>query len=488
MTRMKLEQIIPVSFALLAFLMSSMVIGQDDQTWVIGEQRSLESKKLGETRQLIIGKPASYGQGNQKYPVVVLLDGDAHFHHTTGTANFLAMNGFMPEALVVAIPNTDRTRDLTPKTDNVRDRAEMPTAGGADDFLAFIKDELLPWVSSEYRTNDYRILIGHSFGGLFAIHALTTQPDVFDAYIAISPSLQWNDQGLVAQTEAFVEKNKNLDIDLYITAGNEGGALTGGIQKVTGVFTEKAGPGLRWKFDLMEEQTHGSVPLRSTVFGFETIFADWRLNDPLYTYNAGGMEAIAKFYEKTGKRYGVDRGIAPQTLFELSHALMHENRPAEAGKVMTYDSDVFPAPAGMLNQVAKALVDNGDKKQAIDYYTLALQENPSNKAAREGLTGLGKDPNKMIKAVKVDEKTLAKYAGQYEIPQVAIIDLTLKDGKLVRTMEGLPSTEMLPLSKTKFYRVSDDVQYIFNIDNEGGVESVTIRQGGQVFLANKVNR
>ena len=116
-------------------------------------------------------------------PVIVLLDGDAHFHHTTGIVRFLVDQGRMPPALVVAVPNTtDRTRDLTPPIlSDTALRTATPTAGGADRMLRFLADELLPEVARHYGTAPFRILIGHSFGGLFAAYALLIRPDVFQA-------------------------------------------------------------------------------------------------------------------------------------------------------------------------------------------------------------------------------------------------------------------------------------------------------------------
>ena len=85
-----------------------------DDPIVIGNKRQIESKILNETRPLWISTPSSYDAGEERYPVLYLLDGNAHFHHTTGTVGFLSSNDRIPEMLVVAIPNTDRTRDLTP--------------------------------------------------------------------------------------------------------------------------------------------------------------------------------------------------------------------------------------------------------------------------------------------------------------------------------------------------------------------------------------
>ena len=186
------------------FILSSYTVGQEtNDAIIIGNKFQIESAVLDETREIWISTPQSYQISEESYPILILLDGDAHFHHTTGTVNFLAANDRIPEMIVVAIPNTDRTRDLTPASRNSDDIENNPTQGGADNFLRFIGEELMPYIDENYRTRPYRVLIGHSYGGLFAIHTLISQPEYFDAYIAISPSLQWSDQDLVAQAETF---------------------------------------------------------------------------------------------------------------------------------------------------------------------------------------------------------------------------------------------------------------------------------------------
>ena len=121
-----------------------------------------------------------------------------------------------PEMIVVAVRNTDRTRDLTPSPftpdppedgegedgDEGDGENPMPTAGGAGAFLDFFERELFPFVEERYRTQPYRIVIGHSFGGLFAVHALVHRPAAFDAYVAISPSLWWANGVVVDRAES----------------------------------------------------------------------------------------------------------------------------------------------------------------------------------------------------------------------------------------------------------------------------------------------
>ena len=91
---------------------------------------------------------------------------------------------------MVGVVNVDRVRDLTPEPGEA-DRKRYPSSGHADRFRRFLEEELVPYVDTHFRTQPFRILAGHSHGGLFAIHALLSG-DAFDAFIASSPSLYWN--------------------------------------------------------------------------------------------------------------------------------------------------------------------------------------------------------------------------------------------------------------------------------------------------------
>jgi predicted alpha/beta superfamily hydrolase len=181
--------------AVVAFLFSLAVVAFG-QSYADGARVAIKSEVLGEERVILIRTPPGYERNGQRYPVLYLTDGDAHLGHTSGTIEFLSRNGRMPEMIVVAITNTDRTRDLTPTNASMLrpDGTEMkfPTSGGADKFLKFIETELIPKIEKDYRTQPYRVFAGHSFGGLFAIHSFLTRPESFNAYIAVSPSMQWD--------------------------------------------------------------------------------------------------------------------------------------------------------------------------------------------------------------------------------------------------------------------------------------------------------
>jgi predicted alpha/beta superfamily hydrolase len=150
----------------------------------------------------------------------------------------------MPPLIVVAIANTDRNRDLTPSHAGVPHSdgtvAPVPTSGGADKFLDFIQTELVPEIEKRYAIHPYRIFTGHSLGGLFAIHALINRPELFNACIATSPSLWWDNFRTVHQADAFFAKQKEFKKALFFALGNEGGDMTEGFDQLQKTLREPA--------------------------------------------------------------------------------------------------------------------------------------------------------------------------------------------------------------------------------------------------------
>ncbi|MCK4676626.1 MAG: alpha/beta hydrolase [Bacteroidales bacterium] len=178
------------------FLNTNTLAQPVDNRVVIGEKVTFKSNILDENRTILVYLPQSYNQTDFCYPVMYLLDGGFHFHHTSGIVGFMSRAGIIPEMIVIGITNVDRNRDFSPTRTE-----QIPTSGGAEKFLSFLSDELIPFVDRNYRTLPYEILVGHSFGGTFATYTLLNRPETFNAYIAISPYLQYDDADLVKKTK-----------------------------------------------------------------------------------------------------------------------------------------------------------------------------------------------------------------------------------------------------------------------------------------------
>ncbi len=197
----------------------------------IGAVDSVWSAALDEHRPYLVYTPPSYADTTlapQHYPVLYLLDGSAHFHSVSGLVQILGtgVNGTyaIPEMIVVAIPNTDRTRDLTP-TRPATDFDGTPTpqdatSGGHAAFFSFLEGELIPHIESQFRTMPYRVFVGHSLGGITTLNALYTIPETFNAYVAIDPSLWWDDNVLLRQAKDYFSSARLDGKALYVAQAN----------------------------------------------------------------------------------------------------------------------------------------------------------------------------------------------------------------------------------------------------------------------------
>lgn len=171
----------------------------------IGETFLIDSAALGETRRINVYFPYDYTPASKtRLPVLYVPDGGLmeDFLHVAGLSQVLIGNGGMRPFLVVGIENTERRRDLTGPTTDPEDRKIAPRVGGSQAFRDFIRRELKPQIRARYPTTDESAVIGESLAGLFVVETFLREPDLFDRYIAIDPSLWWNRSALLAEAEA----------------------------------------------------------------------------------------------------------------------------------------------------------------------------------------------------------------------------------------------------------------------------------------------
>ncbi|HLA76617.1 MAG TPA: alpha/beta hydrolase-fold protein [Vicinamibacteria bacterium] len=243
--------------------------------------RTMDSKLLGEPREMLVHLPESYHRKpGQRYPVVYVLDGSSVDVHTAHSAALMARIGVMPEVIVVGLPNTsgaNRQRDYTPPF--IRrdiDKSDSPPGAG-DRFIAFLRSEVMPWIEREYRTASFRVLVGHSRGGLLAVYSLIADPGLFDARIALSPALWRDDQVMVSKLRETLLSRADLDSFLYMSMGSqENEKMMAAYRSAVTTLRQHAPRGLRWSADLTEGATHATNAETSAPVGFRTLYRGWQ--------------------------------------------------------------------------------------------------------------------------------------------------------------------------------------------------------------------
>lgn len=266
-------------------IIANMVHAQDTvrRTFDIGKLDSIHSTILDQERLIQVFVPQSYKPGtNDKFDVLYVLDGG---NWNTGLINYIQhyieAEAYMPPTIVVSVMGIDRNKDLTPTHVD-----QFKTSGGATNFLKFLKDELIPYINKTYPSNGDNTLWGHSFGGLFAINAMLLEPTVFKSYIAVDPSLWWDDQYIKKIAPDKLAALSGQDITLFISAraGREGEGMR--IGPFDSLLEKQAPASLNWKSVQFPNETHSSVR-------FQTIYEGLR-----FTYGWTGDQV--KFHPEKG--------------------------------------------------------------------------------------------------------------------------------------------------------------------------------------------
>ena len=242
-----------------------------DSPFVLGVINQISSKELGEIRILNIYLPDGYSKTDTtRYPVIYLLDGsaDEDFIHIAGLVQYNSFEWVnrLPKSIVVGIATVDRKRDFTFPTTIESDQKKYPTSGHSDRFIAFLQNELQPFIAKKYRTNSSKTLIGESLGGLLASEILLKTPVLFNKYIIVSPSLWWDNGSLLDHDAQLLQKSFTRQTDIYIGVGKEGLTPTEKprvMEVDANILADKIkqskSKGVKVYFDYLTQENHGTV-------------------------------------------------------------------------------------------------------------------------------------------------------------------------------------------------------------------------------------
>jgi predicted alpha/beta superfamily hydrolase len=256
--------------------------GQEDIC--IGKTFVLNTTTLHEERIYWIHLPENYEQDTtQTYQVIYLLDGDSFFHSLIGISKTLASGRrtYLPPSIIVGILNIDRTRDFTPTSsasgrDGKISPDSLPQGGGSEMFSHFLTEELRTVIDSAYRTNGQNMLIGHSYAGLFTLNTFLRHTELFDTYLAVDPSLWWN-QGKLSEESSELIKGKDFTgKSLYIGVSSRKQADQANIHhdKVNYLLSEVLPQAANLCFfnKFFPEENHGTVAIPGIYDGIKQLF------------------------------------------------------------------------------------------------------------------------------------------------------------------------------------------------------------------------
>ncbi len=245
-----------------------------------GKRDSIYSEVLKEKRIIQVLLPKEYeSDPNSKYDVIYLLDGEDNIALLSHIQQFAQKEKHVPPLIIVAICNTNRSRDFTPTL-----LKNISTSGGAANLLSFLKSELIPYINKTYPVNGENILCGHSLGGLFSMYTLLLEPQLFSSYILADPSFWYDGDYTNKLAIQKLGTLSGLKKTLYIS-GREGGMKGMGIPSLDSVLKLHAPKDLLYKVVAYENESHGSVKLKSMYDGLKLAYSGFRGKDEPINYH-----------------------------------------------------------------------------------------------------------------------------------------------------------------------------------------------------------
>ena len=344
------------------FCISGNIFAQTTQlASVVHDVHKINSKILGEERTVLVRVPPNYANGSEKFPVVYMLD--AHAPQNAMMAAIIEQQvwgNMMPEMIVVGIQNTNRTRDMTPT------KTERANSGGGENFMKFIETEVMPLVEKNYRTQPFKIFAGHSLGGLTVIYSFVTRPDLFNAYIAASPVLHWDDDFVIKRSEELFKQKRDFNKMLFISIGDEPDYVKS-FNSFQDLLKRAKPKDLEYEFRQFKEENHGSVVLPTYYNGLRKVFENW---PPPAT---GSISDLENHYKKLSKRFGYDIFIPEELINRAGYQMLNAKKIPEAIELFRKNVENYPNSANVYDSLGEAYEKNRQAKQATENYEKAYK-------------------------------------------------------------------------------------------------------------------
>jgi predicted alpha/beta superfamily hydrolase len=327
----------------------------------VGELFTLPSKVLEQERSFQVYLPASYHQSTQKYPVLYVLDGQKFFTNAVAIQQSLGSPDTLPEMIVVGIVNKRRIRRTL-----LGDEEEK--------FQQYLSDEVLPFIDSQYRTSQERILFGWEMGAYFASSYFFHEQQLFSGAI-VSNGANVSDEKL----RQFNKLNKTKNKYLYITNSIQDIYTIQGSEELSEQLSSQVNVNLNWKYQKFNNENHSSLAYVSMYEGLKYYFHNYdllRFHSIEQFNNLGGLDYVKEYSAKRSKRFGLPEGISYRTKHNLMWLSMNKDNYEYFNKFRMEFNDLFTT--GMyvkpywLNKFGRFHLKHGNIKLAKEHFVKAV--------------------------------------------------------------------------------------------------------------------
>lgn len=391
---MKTRTILTAFIWVLCFKAYTQHIQKDN---VVGTSITIQSQVLTDQREIQIFLPDGYADSVIKYPVLYILDGQRYFLHGVSLQKSFVEFKQTPEFIVVGI-----SKNLSDRNRNYSSNAQQ--------YLEFIKEEVVKYVNSEFRTSNKKLLFGWAYAGGFTIETMLNQPNLFDSYIAASP---FPLKEKISKVDSLLLDNLNIECILYFTSGTNEGVVKEGTEELNRILTKKAPETLNWTFKELEGEEHRSTPFTTLYHGLKNYFKYYpeiQFNTLEEFAKAGGLPNVKEYYKKRAEQFGFSTELSDWTMFSLTRNAIRANDYAEFKNLANEFEGTDFIIRLRLNRacsIADFYLENKANEKALSIFTLLAEIHPDEEAALQGLGDTYKALKKDRKAAKYYKKAKA---------------------------------------------------------------------------------
>ncbi len=299
----------------------------------------MHSKHLDEERKIVVQLPKSYNASpNKVYPVIYRLDGASNLPLISSVMERLQSTDSAPEVIVVAIENTDRLRDFYP-TVNKEPQGPVGLGGGAAKFLDFVEQELIPYINSNFRTHNFKIISGASAAGVFSLYTMQAKPNLFQAHLAYSPAVWWNYGAATTRTKQFIKDNRTLETYLYMNIGEEGGIMRARYDELQQFIQHNKPTHMTYESDAFDGVPHDLTAVAGVFNAYHKLFLPKQM--PLKALSKD-MTSIDTYYKTLSNQWGESVAPPEGAVRQLGYQLIGAQNYDKAIQVFEYNTKLHP--------------------------------------------------------------------------------------------------------------------------------------------------
>lgn len=313
------------------------------------------SQILAQKRRYMVSLPERYQINQRRFPTLYIIDADFQFQHVSSIVKHLTRMGKLPPMIVVGIANQGDDDYLKTTTwPDGKDEA----FGGAAQFHTYLKQELLPTIDAQFRTDDRKALAGYSLGGLFTLYSMMQTQTPFNAFLAMSPSAWHDGNSLPKKIEPLLKQGK-ITSPVFISLANEEGM---GVEELIKVFEQAAPEKLNWQYKHYPNENHFTTALPALYDGLQFLAPDYAIDGTDMLAIGDYKQVLAHFSQQQKNWAGFQ--FEWLTAYQFAKYLFWSKQLDEIDNVLKAVKEQFPESfANVSIQLAKGFNKKQDFKR-----------------------------------------------------------------------------------------------------------------------------